>query len=197
MQALVLSSIALCVAPLAVGQAPASPGPAERLLASLSLEEKAGQLFSSWSLSRVQGAGEASNHAKLLGWVREVGLGGVILSLGTVDDAAALVPQLQAAAKVPLLLAGDFEGGVWFRLSGASELGNQMLVGATGSTALAEAMGRVTAQQAKALGFHWVYAPVLDVNSNPVNTSTSDCEQADYDAAGFQADDVALIQRGT
>ena len=35
------------------------------------------------------------------------------------------------------------------------------------------------------------------VNSNPVDTSTSGCEQADYDAAGFQPGDVALIQRGT
>lgn len=34
-------------------------------------------------------------------------------------------------------------------------------------------------------------------NSNPVDTSTSGCEQADYDAVGFQAGDVALIQRGT
>lgn len=34
-------------------------------------------------------------------------------------------------------------------------------------------------------------------NTNPVDTSTSGCQQADYDAAGFQAGDVALIQRGT
>ena len=35
------------------------------------------------------------------------------------------------------------------------------------------------------------------VNPNPVDTSTSGCEQADYDAAGFEPGDVALIQRGT
>ena len=34
-------------------------------------------------------------------------------------------------------------------------------------------------------------------NTNPVDTSTSGCEQADYDAAGFRAGDIALIQRGT
>ncbi|MBW3641816.1 MAG: right-handed parallel beta-helix repeat-containing protein [Actinobacteria bacterium] len=34
-------------------------------------------------------------------------------------------------------------------------------------------------------------------NTNAVDTSNSGCEQADYDAAGFQAGDVALIQRGT
>ena len=143
--------------------------PAEQLLQQLTLEQKAGQLFMSWSLSRSAGEGAANNHEKLLGWVRDAELGGVILSLGTVEDAAALIPKLQAASKVPLLLAGDFEGGVWFRLSGATELGNQMLVGATRSARLAEGMGQVTAQEAKALGFHWVFAPVLDVNSNPAN----------------------------
>ena len=42
-------------------------------------------------------------------------------------------------------------------------------------------------------------APGADATNNPqpVDTSTSGCEQADYDAAGFQAGDIALIQRGT
>ncbi len=35
------------------------------------------------------------------------------------------------------------------------------------------------------------------LNTRPVDSSTSGCEQADYDAAGFVAGDVALIQRGT
>lgn len=141
---------------------------AATLLARLDLEQKAGQLFMVWSLSRPDGAA-ARNHERLLAAVREVGLGGVILSLGEAEEAAALVRRLQAAAAVPLLLAGDFEGGVWFRLRGATELGNQMLVGATGSAALAEQMGRITGAEAKALGFHLVFAPVLDVNSNPAN----------------------------
>ena len=155
---------ALCLAPLFGCVAPRAQDP-EELLRSLTLEQKAGQLFVSWSLSRPSG----DNHAQLLRWVEEVGLGGVILSLGDVGDAAALIPKLQAKAAVPLLLASDFEGGVWFRLQGATELGNQMLVGATGDARLAEGMGRVTGEEAKALGFHWVFAPVLDVNSNPDN----------------------------
>lgn len=139
--------------------------PVETRLQALSLEQKAGQLFMSWSLSRAEGG----NHEKMLNWVRDAELGGVILSLGTVDDAAELIPKLQAASKVPLLLAGDFEGGVWWRLSGATELGNQMLFGATRSEWLCEEAGRITGEEAKALGFHWVFAPVLDVNSNPAN----------------------------
>jgi parallel beta-helix repeat protein len=34
-------------------------------------------------------------------------------------------------------------------------------------------------------------------NPNPVDTSTSACERSDFTNAGFQAGDVALIQRGT
>lgn len=164
-----MPALARIAVPFALLSAAVAQDAAADLLARLSLEEKAGQLFLSWSLSRPEGKDGASNHDRLLAWVRDAGLGGVILSLGTVDDAATLIPRLQAAAKVPLLLAGDFEGGVWFRLSGATELGNQMLVGATGSVTLAEAMGRITGEEAKALGFHWVFAPVLDVNSNPAN----------------------------
>ncbi len=162
-------AVARFVVPFGLLATTLAQDPVADLLASLSVEQKAGQLFMAWSLSRSEGKAGATNHDKLLAAVRDAGLGGVILSLGTVEEAATLVPRLQAVAKVPLLLAGDFEGGVWFRLQGATELGNQMLVGATGSTALAEAMGRVTGEEAKALGFHWVFAPVLDVNSNPLN----------------------------
>lgn len=139
----------------------------EQCLASLSLQQKAGQLFMSWSLA--SSVHDAPKREQLLAWVKDVGLGGVILSLGTVQDAAELVPLLQQQAKVPLLLAGDFEGGVAFRLQGATDMGNQMLVGATGLVRLARAMGEVTGEEAKALGFHWVFGPVLDVNSNPQN----------------------------
>ena len=41
--------------------------------------------------------------------------------------------------------------------------------GATGDTALAYEMGRVTALEGRALGIHIAYAPVLDVNNNPAN----------------------------
>ncbi|MBM4061853.1 MAG: beta-N-acetylglucosaminidase [Planctomycetes bacterium] len=166
--AAVRAAVRAAAALVFLGLAPAQD-PAADLLRTLSLEQKAGQLFVSWTLSRSEGQGAANNHEKLRAAIRDAGLGGVILSLGTVDDVAALVPTLQAAAQVPLLVAGDFEGGVWWRFAGATELGNQMLVGASGSARLAEAMGRITAREAKALGCHWVFAPVLDVNSNPQN----------------------------
>ena len=142
-------------------------GAADRLLAKMTLEQKVGQLFMTWILSRAQGQEEA--RAELRELVTDVGLGGVVLSLGSARDASLLVADLQRRAAVPLLVAGDFEAGVAFRLTGATELGSNMLVGATGDSQLAREMGRVTAVEARALGFHWAFAPVVDVNVNPRN----------------------------
>ncbi|HBQ58074.1 MAG TPA: beta-N-acetylhexosaminidase, partial [Balneolaceae bacterium] len=44
-----------------------------------------------------------------------------------------------------------------------------MGVAATGDKRNAFMMGKVTAIEAKALGVHQIYAPVLDVNNNPEN----------------------------
>ena len=137
----------------------------------LTLREKVGQLFVAWTLSAKEG--QEDSRSALLEYVRDGWVGGVILSLGTTEEAADLVRELQDAAyrfgPPNLILAGDFEGGVSFRLAGATEMGNQMLVGATRQARLARAMGEVTGQEARALGIPWVFAPVLDVNSNPNN----------------------------
>ena len=54
-------------------------------------------------------------------------------------------------------------------LGGATEFPPLMALGATGSTELAYKMGKVTALEARAVGIHVPFAPVLDVNSNPDN----------------------------
>ncbi len=56
--------------------------------------------------------------------------------------------------------------------------------------------GNVTARIVP-IDINFVDANNDGINDNPADTSTSGCEQADYDAAGFQAGDIALIQRGT
>ena len=142
----------------------------EQVLARLTLEQRAGQLLTSFIFARADGDVRAS----LLGHVRELGLGGVILSLGSTAQAADLVDELQAAALesrsgLPLMVAGDFEQGLAFRLYDATDLGPAMLLGATGSRRLARDAGTVTAREGRALGFRWNFAPVLDVSINPRN----------------------------
>ncbi len=140
---------------------------ARAVLAGLSLEQKAGQLQMAWILSR-EAAGTPARQ-RLERWIADGVLGGVVLSLGSAGQAQALVVALQRQAPVPLLVAGDFETSCAFRLTGTTHLGNAMLLGAAGQPRLAYDAGRVTAQEATALGFHWCFAPVLDVNVNPAN----------------------------
>lgn len=84
-------------------------------------------------------------------------------------EAADLLNRLQSDSKLPLLVAADFEVGLGNRLNGATGFPAAMAIGATGKTDYAEAFGRISAQEARAIGVHWNFFPVADVNSNPEN----------------------------
>ncbi len=151
---------------------------AEETLASLSLRQKVGQLMMPWVLGDYAPTGSAS-HERIVRMIEEQGVGGVIMSVGTPTDVAVKLNDLQEHAAVPLLVAADLETGAGFRmrgavfgtidLGGATDFPTLMAVGATGSPRLAYQMGRVTALEARALGIHVPFAPVLDVNNNPNN----------------------------
>jgi beta-N-acetylhexosaminidase len=153
----------------------------------MSLEEKVGQLLvSSFQSSFLSTDSEA--FAGLEKAAREYHVGGfhvfgaselapaVLLnpSYGTVIlgqplEAASTLNRLQAIASVPLLNTADFEGGVGFRIAGATAFPRAMAFGAVGDEALALEAGRITGREARALGVHVNFAPVVDVNNNPRN----------------------------
>src|SRR5208337_2141835 len=83
--------------------------------------------------------------------------------------AAELLNRLQRSSKLPLIVAADFERGVSMRLNGATVFPHAMSFGATGKPENAEDFGRITALEARAIGVHWNFFPVADVNSNPAN----------------------------
>ena len=90
-------------------------------------------------------------------------------TLGPPLDAASLLNRLQSIARVPLLVTADFETGVGFRLAGATTFPRAMAFGAAGDAQLAFEAGRITAVEARAIGVHVNFAPVVDVNNNPRN----------------------------
>ena len=91
------------------------------------------------------------------------------VTLGQPFTAASLLNRLQAVAKVPLLNTADFEAGVGFRIAGATAFPRLMAFGAARDERLAQEAGRVTGEEARALGVHVNFAPVVDVNNNPRN----------------------------
>ena len=82
---------------------------------------------------------------------------------------AAFLNRMQRLAAVPLLVGGDFERGASMRVNGTTVFPHAMAFGAAGDPAFTRFEGEVTAREARALGVHWVYYPVADVNNNPDN----------------------------
>jgi len=110
--------------------------------------------------------------------IRETKVGGLILtnvSNGRVVRKAepyalaAFLNRMQRMPKVPLLVGADFERGASMRVEGTTVFPHAMAFGATGDPAFSRFEGEVTAREARALGVHWVYYPVADVNNNPDN----------------------------
>jgi beta-N-acetylhexosaminidase len=91
------------------------------------------------------------------------------VTLGQPLEAASLLNRLQTISPLPLLNTADFEAGVGFRIAGATAFPRAMAFGAAGDDRLAFEAGRVTAAEARALGVHVNFAPVVDVNNNPRN----------------------------
>jgi beta-N-acetylhexosaminidase len=118
---------------------------------------------------------EYRNFARL---IRETRVGGLILinaSNGRVVRKAepyalaAFLNRVQRMAGVPLLVGADFERGASMRVEGTTVFPHAMAFGAAGDPAFSRFEGEVTAREARALGVHWVYYPVADVNNNPDN----------------------------
>jgi beta-N-acetylhexosaminidase len=110
--------------------------------------------------------------------IRTLGVGGLVLlnraQDGVVQYAepyavASFINRAQKLAKLPLIVAGDFERGASMRVAGATEFPHAMAYGAGGDTNATRRLGALTAREARALGVHWILAPVADVNVNPDN----------------------------
>ena len=158
---------------------------------AMTLEEKVGQLFvanvNGQSADTTDPADVAANQAMYGPTIRNAGelidrykLGGIVYfrwtnNLGEPAQIAHLSNGIQEAAlrqpgRIPMLIATDQEHGVVSRVwSPATEFPGNMALGATRRPADSYAAYRVTARELGALGINQNYAPVADVNINPLN----------------------------
>jgi beta-N-acetylhexosaminidase len=150
---------------------------AEKTLHKMSTEEKVGQLFMIWTRAEFLNADSAA-YLQLRENMNKYHVGSFAMTVPYEPpflyksgpyEAAELLNRLQTDSKLPLLIAADFELGVSNRLRGATGFPNAMAIGASGQTKYAEDFGRITAEEARAIGVHWNFFPVADVNSNPDN----------------------------
>lgn len=84
--------------------------------------------------------------------------------------AGAADPRAAPAHPLPLLVAADQEGGQFLALGeGPTPFAGNMALGAVDDPALTEAVGRAIGIEARAMGVNVVYAPVVDLATNPAN----------------------------
>lgn len=140
-----------------------------RTLRRMTIEEKVGQMIACRFTADFRNADSPA--IKVLDdLVAKSGIGGLILfAPARVYETAELVNGFQKQAKVPLLMAADFERGVANRVTNATLFPPFMALGAAGSEDLAFEVGRITALEGRAMGIHVAYAPVVDVNIDPDN----------------------------
>ncbi len=132
---------------------------------NMSLEEKVGQLF----MVDIFSSDPKAKTDKIEDLIVNYHLGGVIFSKGGPVRQAKLNNKFQALSKVPLMIGMDAEWGLAMRLDSTYAFPWNMTLGAITDNGIVEKIGKRIGEQAKRLGVHINFAPVVDVNINPKN----------------------------
>lgn len=150
---------------------------AQRWMAAMPLSEKVAQLVIIPFYGDNPGVRTAM-YRRYAQQVQQLRVGGLIIvnrvQNGLVRNAApatmaSFLNRMQRLARVPLIVGGDFERGASMRMLETTRFPHNMAFAAARDVEATKMLGAVTAREARAMGVHWVFAPVADVNNNPDN----------------------------
>jgi beta-N-acetylhexosaminidase len=150
---------------------------AEKTLKKMSLEEKIGQMIQIRAYADFLNV-ESDEYRQVSDAIKKYHLGSIILTVRISDgllvkdlpyEAAAITNLFQKDSKLPLLVAADFERGLSMRLNETPAFPHAMAFGATFNPEFEQKFAEITAQESRAIGVHWNFYPVADVNINPKN----------------------------
>ena len=132
---------------------------------NLSFEEKLGQLFMVAAYSN-----RDSIHFNALDkLIKNYKIGGLIFFQGGPVRQANLTNRFQKISKSPLFIGNDAEWGLNMRLDSTPRYPYNMTLGAIQDMKLIEELGILMGKEAKRMGIHFNFAPVIDINTNPNN----------------------------
>lgn len=140
----------------------------DKKISTMTVEEKVGQIMVPAYVPNFYSENDAS-FKRLMNLVKNYHIGGVMFFRGMPYEVARSIERLQAEAELPLMVMADMEWGLTMRVDQTTDFLQNMAIGATGSEEFAYEMGKITATEAKAIGVHIGFAPVMDVNNNPDN----------------------------
>lgn len=143
----------------------------ENKLNSMTLDEKIAQMI-------VLAWREPNTYDELYRTFRDKKLGGFILfkeNMFTYENTKTLISNLQEYNDIPLIIGMDQEGGLVQRLKylkdvKVTDIPYMYYLGKTNDEALAYDVGKVMAEELRTIGVNVVFAPDIDIFSNPNNT---------------------------
>ena len=137
----------------------------DSIYSSMNIDQKIGQLYSVWTASRY---GQAEiNEIKNI--IDKYHIGGLIFSLGSINDQIISHNIFQKQSNIPLLISMDAEWGLGMRLEDGFSFPYNITLGAIRDDSLIFNVGQRIGEHLKKMGVHLNFAPVSDVNTNPKN----------------------------
>lgn len=112
---------------------------------------------------------DAQYNDDLIKLVTEFKLGGVCFFQGGPVRQAIITNRIQENSSIPAFIAIDGEWGLGMRLDSSFSFPKQMTLGAIRNDQYIYEMGTEVARQLVRLGIHMNFAPVADINNNPLN----------------------------
>ena len=137
----------------------------EQTLASMSLEEKIGQLFCP--------IGYATDRGYLEYELLRFHIGGLFFRDGVSEEMRDTFEYAQTHSRIPLLIPSNLEAGGDGAAIDGTAFGKQMSVAAANDTKHAYRLGKIACSEGAALGINWAFAPVVDIDYNYHNPITN------------------------
>ncbi len=135
---------------------------AKKFVAGLSDEELCGEVLS-WEFSK------STTEEELLEAVKKNKISGFFANSLPLEKVAFLQKAIKEHSKSPCLVTADIERGPIFYDELDTYTTSMMSLGAVNDEELAFEVGKYTARLSRALGLHVALAPVVDLNTNPLN----------------------------
>ena len=137
----------------------------EETLASMSLEEKVGQLFCVTD--------GITDPEELSAFVKKYHPGGFMYRAGDAKEIQTAQRVMQEASRIPLLLSCNLESGGNGITPSGTFFGRQLQVAAANDPIHAYRLGLVCAREGAAAGCNWSFAPIVDIDYNWRNPITN------------------------
>ncbi|MEM1405311.1 MAG: glycoside hydrolase family 3 N-terminal domain-containing protein [Bacteroidota bacterium] len=138
---------------------------ADSVLKTMKTDEKIGQLF----MVATYSSGNEQHHHAIEQFIATYHIGGLIFMQGSPVRQAHLTNRFQSQSDLPLFIGMDMEWGLGMRLDSTIHFPKQMTLGAIQDNSLIYNMGKEIGSQMRRLGVNVAFAPVVDINSNPLN----------------------------